>query len=72
LFSILSFEWYSSCLRKTFENNEYEKIDSCEELMLEYTMDMLHGKKWDGEKWVKSLKGYEPKPGSNLYMGRQC
>ena len=57
--------WYASCLKETYDigrnigkNGEYEEINSSEELMLRYTMDMLHGKKWDGEKWVKSFAGY--------------
>jgi hypothetical protein len=37
---------------------EYEEIDSCEELMLEYTMKLTHWKKWDGENWVKSVPGH--------------
>ncbi len=32
---------------------------------------MLHDKKLDGKNWVKAHKGFEPKPGSNLYMGRR-
>lgn len=58
-------EWYSSCLKETAEtgrnyvnNGKYEYIDSCDELMLLYTMSMLHGKKWGGENWVRSILGY--------------
>jgi hypothetical protein len=54
-------EWYSGCLREIFEHrfrNENEFIDSGEELLLDNAMIMLHGKKWDGEKWVKSIHGY--------------
>jgi hypothetical protein len=36
----------------------YKDVDSFEEMMLEYTMEMLHGKKWDGENWVKAIQGY--------------
>ncbi len=53
-------EWYASCLKETYDigcnigkNSEYEEINSCEELMLKYTMRLIHWKKWDGEKWVK-------------------
>lgn len=45
-------EWYSRCLRTTFENglknSEYDFIDSSEEIMLDNAMNMMHGKKWDG------------------------
>jgi hypothetical protein len=55
-------EWYSGCLREAFEhalkNSANEFIDSGEELMFDCTMNMLHDKKWDGSKWVKSHKGY--------------
>ncbi len=54
-------EWYSGCLQETFEHglrNENDFIDSGEELLLNNAMNMLHGKKWDGKKWVKSLAGY--------------
>ena len=58
-------EWYSSCLKETAEtgrnyvnNGKYKSIDSCDELMLLYTMSMLHGKKWGGTNWVKSILGY--------------
>lgn len=47
--------WYANCLKETFDNMcniwKYEEIKSCEELMLEYTMKLIHWKKWDGEKW---------------------
>jgi hypothetical protein len=50
---------YASWLRETHDNGynigeigEYNEIDSCEELMLEYTMRLMHWKKWDGEIWV--------------------
>ena len=49
----------------------YKDVNSFEELMLLYTMEMLHSKTWDGENWVKAHKGYEAKPSSNLTMGRQ-
>jgi hypothetical protein len=59
-------EWYAGCLRQTSEdglkNSDYGFIDSSEELLLDNTMIMMHGKKWDGEKWVKALEGYTPKP----------
>jgi hypothetical protein len=48
----------------------YKDVDSFEELMLEYTMEMLHGKKWGEENWIKAHKGYEPKPGSSLSVNR--
>ena len=53
-------EWYAGCLQRLSilgcnigKSFEYDVIDSGEELMLECTLNMLHGKKWDGEKWVK-------------------
>ncbi|RPJ78584.1 MAG: hypothetical protein EHM20_03560 [Alphaproteobacteria bacterium] len=52
--------WYASCIKETFdngcnvgENGEYEELNSCEELMLKYTMMLIHWKRWDGERWVK-------------------
>jgi hypothetical protein len=48
-------EWYAACLKETFDIGcnigEYEEIDSCEKLMLKYTMRLIHWKKWDGERW---------------------
>jgi hypothetical protein len=66
-------ESYSSWLKDVHNiiwnvGGEYKEVDSFEELMLSYAMEMIHGKKWDGENWVKALKGYEPKPGSDLCM----
>src|SRR5665647_1133095 len=58
-------EWYAGCLRQTSEDglkNEYGFIDSGEELLLDNAMVMLHGKKWNGENWVKAIEGYTPKP----------
>jgi len=58
-------EWYSRRLRYTFEHglkNGNGFIDSGEELLLNRAMMMMHGKKWDGENWVKVLEGYTPKP----------
>jgi len=58
-------EWYSRRLRYTFEHglkNGNGFIDSGEELLLNRAMMMMHGKKWDGENWVKALEGYTPKP----------
>ena len=56
---------YASCLKEKHDIGrnigklgEYEEIDSCEELMLECSMNMLHGKKWDGKTCVKTLEGY--------------
>lgn len=49
--------WYAICLKETCNNGcnvgEYEEINSCEELMLEYTMKLIYWKKWDGERWGK-------------------
>jgi hypothetical protein len=52
--------WYASCLKESHdigcnigENCEYEEIDSCEELMLRYTMKLMYWKRWGGEGWVK-------------------
>jgi hypothetical protein len=67
-------EWYSGCLRYAFEhslkNSDYGFIDSSEELLLEYTMEMLLEKKLGEENWVKAHKGYEPKPGVSLSVNR--
>lgn len=58
-------EWYSGCLRFAFEhslkNSDYGFIDSSEEILLNEAMTMLHGKKWDGETWVKAIEGYASK-----------
>jgi hypothetical protein len=53
--------WYSGCLRyiRPRAKNEYGFIDSSEELLLDNAMIMMHGKKWNGEGWVKSIQGYE-------------
>lgn len=52
--------WYAICLKETYdngcnvgENGEYEEINSCEELMLKYTMKLIYWKIWNGEKWSK-------------------
>lgn len=52
--------WYASCLKEscdtgfTIGNKDgYADINSCEELMLKYTMKLIYWKKWDGEKWRK-------------------
>jgi hypothetical protein len=51
--------WYASCLKEscdigfTIGDNRYEETNSCEELMLEYTMKLIYWKRWDGEKWGK-------------------
>ncbi len=52
--------WYTTCLKETYEqgfnigkNGEYEEINSCEELMLKYIMELMYWKRWNGEKWVK-------------------
>jgi hypothetical protein len=49
-------EWYADCLKESHgigckigNNDEYEEINSCEELMLRYTMKLIYWKKWDGE-----------------------
>ena len=67
-------EWYSGCLRFAFEhslkNSDCGFSNSSEEILLNEAMTMMHGKKWDGNNWVKALKGYEIKPGSNLSMER--
>jgi hypothetical protein len=51
-------ELNATCLKDSHDtgcnigiNGEYEEINSCEELMLKYTM--MYWKRWDGEKWVK-------------------
>ena len=47
-------EWYATCLKESHDigcnTEEYEEIESCEKLMLKYTMMLIHWKKWDGEK----------------------
>jgi hypothetical protein len=68
-------EWYSGCLKEAYKqslnNPDYGFIDLTEELLLNEAMKMMHGQKWNGEKWIKAHEGYDSKPGSNLYMGRQ-
>lgn len=68
-------ELYAGCLQYAFEhslkNSDYGFIDSCEEILLNEAMTMMHSKKWSGEKWVNAHKDYEAKEGSNLTMGRQ-
>lgn len=66
---------YSSWIKEVHNiiwntGGEYKEVDSFEELILVYTMNMLYGKKWDGENWVKALKGYEPKESSSLSINR--
>ena len=54
-------EWYSGRLRYTFEHglkNGNGFIDSGEELLLNREMIMMHWKKWNGENWVKAIRGY--------------
>jgi hypothetical protein len=52
--------WYTICLKETYDTGcnigEYgknEEINSCEQLMLKYTIRLMYWKRWDGEKWVK-------------------
>jgi hypothetical protein len=52
--------WYATCLKESYDTefnigdkDGYEEINSCEELMLEYTMKLIYCKKWDGERWEK-------------------
>jgi hypothetical protein len=49
-------EWDATCLKESYDkgcnigiNGEYEEINSCEELMLKYTMKLMYWKRWDGE-----------------------
>lgn len=56
---------YSSWLREVHNmiwntGGEYKDVDTFEELMLSFSMEMMYGKKWGVENWVKALKGYEP------------
>jgi hypothetical protein len=58
-------EWHSGRLRYAFEHglkNRNGFIDSGEELLLNRAMIIMHGKKWDGENWVKALDRYTLKP----------
>lgn len=34
-------------------------MDTFEELMLSFAMEMMHGQKWDGENWVKAHEGWQ-------------
>lgn len=52
--------WYAACLKESYDtgcnvgkNDEYEEIDSCEELMLRYTMKLIYWKRCNGEKQEK-------------------
>ena len=57
-------EWYAGCLKATSDNGlnvGKNEIDSGEELLLEYTMNMLHWKKWNGENWVRKYDGHVSK-----------
>jgi hypothetical protein len=52
--------YYAGYLKESYDTGyrigkkgEYEEIDSCEELMLKYTMMLIYWKRWDGENWVK-------------------
>ena len=38
-----------------------------EQMMLSFAMEIMYNRKWDVENWVKTHKGYEPKPVSDLY-----
>jgi hypothetical protein len=62
-------ESYSSWLREVHSGG-CQYVDTFEQLMLSFSMEMMHWKKWDGENWVKAHDGYEPKPGSAMYMRR--
>ncbi len=42
--------------RNIGENGQNEEVISCEELMLKYVMKLMHWKRWDGGKWVKSSR----------------
>ena len=45
-------------------------MDTFEELMLSFAMEIMYDRKWDGENWVKAHEGYEPKEGVNLHLNR--
>jgi len=62
-------EWYSGRLRYTFEHglqNRNSFIDSGDKFLLNRAMIMMHGKKWDGENWVKALDRYTLRPQKSL------
>jgi hypothetical protein len=61
---------YSSWLRDVV-NGRYQYVDTFEQLMLSFVMETMYDQKWDSENWVKAHEGYESKPGSSLYVGRQ-
>ena len=47
---------------------EYKDVISFEELMLMYTMERLHSKAWDGERWINAHKVFEAKPIIKCYV----
>ena len=60
--------WYTTCLKESHdigcnigENCEYEEIDSCEELMLRYTMNLMHWKRWDGKSGLNKRRDFTVK-----------
>jgi len=62
-------ESYSSWLRDVFLGGRQD-VDTFEQLMLSFAMEIMYDRKWNGENWVKAHEGYEPKHGSDLYMNR--
>jgi hypothetical protein len=62
-------ESYSSWLTGVISRG-YQDMDTFEELMLSFAMEIMYDRKWDGENWVKAYEGYEPKEGANLYLNR--
>jgi hypothetical protein len=62
-------ESYSSWLRDV-HGRGYQYVDTFEQLMLSFAMEIMYDRKWNRENWVKAHEGYEPKPGSALYMNR--
>jgi len=62
-------ESYSSWLRDVFLGGRQD-VDTFEQLMLSFAMEIMYDRKWNRENWVKAHGGYEPKPGSDLYMNR--
>ena len=46
----------------------FKDVDTFEELMLSFTMEIMHDKKWDKDNWVKVREGYKASPESNLMM----
>jgi hypothetical protein len=62
-------ESYSSWLTDVIRRG-YQDMDTFEELMLSFAMEIMYDQKWDGKNWVKVHEGYESKEGVNLDMNQ--